>query len=173
VNKLGKEALATPIYLPIAWTLMISYQLFTQTAVTTVVTQIKTLTPTIGSWLFSQLDVVIFVYAFAWVFLLSSALPSVILGRERSILIQFLVCLALTLGAFASLNALEILTGVSPDRLLNLSFLFNNPVLAAVYLSLPYVIMLMLDLRSRKKKKRKVSLAVADFETAKIELPNK
>lgn len=169
MKKLGKQALATPIYLSVAWTLMASYQVFTQKAVTTVVTQINSLAPSIGLWLFSRIDVVIFVYAFAWIFLLSSAIPSVILGKERSLLVQFFVCLALTIGAFASLDILKIYAGGSPDQLLNISFLFNNPVLAVFYLSLPYVTMLSLDLRSRKKKD-KTSLEAIGFEVAEAKL---
>jgi hypothetical protein len=35
---LVKAALVTPVYLSVAWVLMVSYQIFTQTAVETVVT---------------------------------------------------------------------------------------------------------------------------------------
>lgn len=47
-----------------------------------------------------RIDLIVFVYAFAWVFLLSSVIPSVILGRERGVLVQFVVCLILTFVAF-------------------------------------------------------------------------
>jgi hypothetical protein len=65
VATLGKAAFAAPIYISVAWTLMISYQLFTQTAVTTLVTQINTFIPSIGFWLSSRIDMVVFIYAFA------------------------------------------------------------------------------------------------------------
>jgi hypothetical protein len=150
VATLGKAAFAAPIYISVSWTLMISYQLFTQTAVTT---KINTLIPSIGFWLSSRIDMVVFIYAFAWVFLLSSAIPSLILGKERGVLAQFFMCLTLTFLAFALLDVLQNYAGASLDQLLSFAFVFNNPVLAALYLSLPYVIMIALDLRTRKRRK--------------------
>jgi len=47
----------------------------------------------------AHMDVLVFMHAFAWVFVLSSLIPSVILGKERSTLIQFLVCLMLAFVA--------------------------------------------------------------------------
>ena len=150
---LGKAAFAAPIYISISWTLMISYQLFTQTAVTTIVTQINTLIPSLGFWLSSRIDMVVFIYAFAWVFLLSSAIPSLILGKERGVLAQFFMCLTLTFLAFALLDVLQNYAGTSLDQLLSFAFIFNNSVLASFYLTLPYVIMIALDLRTRKRRK--------------------
>lgn len=45
VAYLVKAFLATPAYLSIAWALMVSYQIFTQTAVTTVVTSLEGIVP--------------------------------------------------------------------------------------------------------------------------------
>jgi hypothetical protein len=175
VNRLGNGAIATPAYLAVAWTLMISYQIFTETAVTSVVAQINALMPAIGSWLSSRIDIVVFVYAFAWVFVLSSALPSAILGKERSVIVQFFVCLSLTLFAFVFMDLLTTYGGTSLEQILNLSILFNNPFLAAIYLSIPYITMLALDLRARKKNKeksREMTFMVKDFESPAPELPN-
>lgn len=150
---MGKAALATPLYISVAWTLMVSYQLFTETAVTTVVTHINMFLPSLSSWLASRIDMIVFIYAFAWVFLLSSALPSAILGKERSVLIQFFVCLMLTFLAFVIEDMITY--GDRPvDQIFNLANLFSNPFLAVGYLSIPYLLMLTLDIRSRKRRKR-------------------
>ncbi|MBN1358444.1 hypothetical protein JW988_06710 [Candidatus Bathyarchaeota archaeon] len=150
---LGKAVFITPLYLSVAWTLMISYQLFTETAVTTLVTQIDTFIPSIGFWLAARVDMVVFVYAFAWTFVLSSVIPSLLLGKERSVLIQFFVCLTLTFLAFIVLDLMELYAGTSLAQLLSFAFLFTNPILATLYLALPYIVMIVLDIRSRRKKK--------------------
>lgn len=155
---LGKALYITPLYLAVAWALMIGYQLFTETAVTTIVTQFNTFLPIIGFWLAARVDMVVFVYAFAWTFVLSSVIPSLLLGKERSVLVQFFVCLTLTFLAFALLDVLQNYAGT---QLLSFSFLLSNPILAGFYLALPYIVMIGLDFRSRRKSKtKKVS---ADF----------
>lgn len=158
MTTLGKAAWATPMYISVAWTLMISYQLFTQTAVTTIVTVVNTLLPSVGFWLSSRIDIVIFVYSFAWVFVLSSAIPGLILGKKRGVLVQFFVCLTLTFLALITLDILEIYGAASLNQLLGLSFIFNNLVIAALYLALPYILMIALDIRSRNKNKKKEDL---------------
>lgn len=155
MTTLGKAAWATPMYISVAWTLMISYQLFTQTAVTTIVTSVNTLLPSVGFWLSSRIDIVIFVYSFAWVFVLSSAIPGIILGKERGVLVQFFVCLTLTFLALITVDILESYGAASLNQLLGLSFIFNNLVIAALYLALPYILMTALDIRSRNRNKKK------------------
>jgi hypothetical protein len=148
---LGKAAFITPLYLSVVWALMISYQLFTQTAVTTVIGSIELYWPPIGTWLFSRIDMMVFIFSFAWVFVLSSVLPSVILGKNRSVLIQFLVVLTLTFASFIIQDGLlMIFEGETIAQILNLAHLFINPYIALGFLSLPYIFMLMLDLRSRR-----------------------
>jgi signal transduction histidine kinase len=149
-----KAAWVAPAYLSIAWTLMISYQLFTEAAVTTVVTGLKSLVPSLGIWLVARQDMIIFVYAFAWVFVLSSVIPSKILGKERSVLVQFVVCLSLTLSAFLILDILKNSFGTVVDQLFSFAYLLNNPILAVLYLTIPYVLMLSLDLKTRNSNKR-------------------
>ena len=150
---LGKAVFITPLYLSVAWTLMISYQLFTETAVTALVTQIDTFIPSIGFWLAARVDMVVFVYAFAWTFVLSSVIPSLLLGKERGVLIQFFVCLTLTFLAFILLDLMELYAGTSLAQLLSFAFVFTNPIIATFYLALPYIVMIGLDVRSRRKKK--------------------
>lgn len=152
---MGKGVFITPLYLSVAWTLMISYQLFTETAVNTIITQLNIFLPSIGSWISSRIDIVVFVYAFAWVFVLSSLIPSLLLGKERSVLVQFFVCLTLTFLAFVVADVMKIYTGTSVDQLFNLAFVFTNPFIAALYLSLPYLLMIGVDVRARKRNKTK------------------
>ena len=151
---LVKAAIATPIYISFAWTLMISYQIFTQTAVTTVMTYINMLSPSIGTWLSTRIDMIIFIYAFAWIFVLSSAIPSVILGKGRSVLVQFIVCLTLTLMAFTIQDALAGYATRPVAEIFSLNALLQNPILAVTYLLMPYILMITLDIRSRKKPKQ-------------------
>lgn len=160
---LDKAVFITPLYISVAWTLMISYQLFTETAVSNIVTQLNTFIPTVGLWLASRVDIVVFVYAFAWTFVLSSVIPSLLLGKERSVLVQFFVCLTLTLLAFVLLDVLQNYAGTSLAQLLSFSFLFSNPLIAGLYLALPYIVMLSLDVRARRR--NKPNKASSDLET--------
>jgi hypothetical protein len=152
---LGKAAVVTPLYVSVAWTLMVSYQLFTQTAVTTVTTYIDTFWPSIGEWLALRMDMLVFIHAFAWVFLLSSAIPSVILGKGRGVLVQFFVCLTLTFSAFIVQDIITTYQNRSTGQIFNLAALFHNPFLALGYLFLPYLLMLGFDINSRRKQKKK------------------
>ncbi len=152
---LGKAVLVTPLYISVAWTLMVSYQLFTQTAVTTVTTYIDTFWPLVGEWLTLRMDMLVFIHAFAWVFLLSSAIPSVILGKGRGVLVQFFVCLTLTFSAFIVHDIITTYENRSIGQIFSLEALFHNPFLALGYLSLPYLLMLGFDIHSRRKQKKK------------------
>lgn len=141
-----RAGLVATVYVSAAWTLVVSYQLFTEKAVETVLSYITIFLPSASDWLASRVDTLVFIYAFAWIFLLSSAVPSIILGKQRSILVQFFVCLAL---AFIALVFQDILVG----QISGLTGLFANPLLAYVYLSMPFVLMLAIDVRSRRRMK--------------------
>lgn len=151
---MGKAALATPIYISVAWTLMISYQIFTQAAVATLTSYINIIWPSMGSWLSSRMDMLIFIYAFAWVFVLSSVIPSVILGKERSVLAQFLVCLTLAFVAFEVQHLTSTYASGLDDHMFSLTTLFYNPFLAIGYLMAPFLVMLAIDIRSKRKRKK-------------------
>jgi len=146
---------------------MVSYQLFTQIAVTTVVTHISLFRPSVGAWLVSRIDMIVFIYAFAWVFVLSSVIPSVILGKERSVLAQFFVVLTLTFVAFVIQDVLTIICKCETiDQIFGLAALFHNPFLAVGYLLMPYLLMLILDIRSKQKSKKKEALEKATSSPA-------
>lgn len=151
-----KAIWATPVYLSVAWALMISYQLFTQTAVETVVNNINGVFPAVGLWLISRIDMIIVINAFAWVFVLSSVIPSIILGKERGILVQFFVCLILTVVSFVILDAIQ--TVGMLNQLLGATFLFSNIFFAVLYLALPYIAMVAIDWYVTKRKKKNEEL---------------
>jgi hypothetical protein len=151
---MSKSALA-PIYLSIIWTMIMSYQLFTNAAVTTVVTTINGIWPSdLSVWLLTRAETIIFIYSFAWIFLLSSAIPSVILGKKRSISIQFLFCLALSLGSIWIKDLFPLVTGIPiVDQIYSLVSLLTNPMIAGIFLLIPFVSMISLDLHSRRMQK--------------------
>lgn len=149
---MGKSALVTPLYISVAWVLLITYQLFTQTAVSTVVSYIEMFWPQVGGWLSYRMDVMVFVHSFAWIFLLSSVIPSVLLGKYRSVLVQFAVCLMLTFLAFIIQDVLKFYELEPLSRVFGLCVLFENLFFAVLYLSVPYISMLVLDLYLRRKR---------------------
>ncbi len=79
---MSKATLMTPLYVSVAWTVMVTYQIFTQTAVSTVLNSFNMLWPALGEWLLLRMHIIIFVHAFAWVFVLSSVIPSLLLGKK-------------------------------------------------------------------------------------------
>jgi hypothetical protein len=163
---LGKATILTPLYISIAWTLMTSYQLFTETTVESVTIYINIYLPTVGAWLISKLDMIVFIHSFAWIFLLSSVIPSLLLGKERGVLVQFGLCLTLAFLAFIIQDAVT--TGLGNgalDQILGFAPLFQNPLLAAVYLLLPYLLMLGFDIRGKRKKEKWLKVEKVESET--------
>ncbi len=159
---LHRATFLTPIYLSVSWVLMTSYQLFTETAVATIVSNINASWPAVGLWLSSKQDMIVFIYAFAWVFILSSVIPSVILGKERNVLVQFTVCLILTFSAFLLADALTHVGGGPLITIFSLSFLFTNPLFAVIYLSFPYIFMISMDFYCREKRERERKMEKMD-----------
>ncbi|PVX26442.1 MAG: hypothetical protein CW691_01485 [Candidatus Bathyarchaeum sp.] len=155
---MGKATLLTPVYISVAWTLMTSYQLFTQTTVETVTASINTYIPTIGVWMAARIDLIVFIHSFAWIFLLSSFIPSLLLGKQRGVLIQFGVCLTLAVLANIIQGAVTDIGQGPLDQILGLAPLFQNPVLAAGYMSLPYLMMVWFDIRGKRKKDELLNL---------------
>jgi len=157
---LGKATILTPLYISVAWTLMTSYQLFTQTTVETLTLFISSFLPTIGTWMATRIDILVFIHSFAWIFLLSSVIPSLLLGKERGILTQFCLCLTLAFTAFVIQDAVK--TGLGNgalDQIIGLAPLFQNPFLATVYLALPYLLMLGFDIRGKRRKQEWLKLS--------------
>jgi hypothetical protein len=149
-----------PLYLSLSWVLTVSYQLFTETAVQSVVGWINLWQPTAASWLIANMGTLVFVYAFTWVFVLSSVIPSLILGKERSILAQYIVVLTLSLIAFFMADFLRFLGVIDINSIFAVAVFLKNPVVAVFYLSLPYLVMIALDVRSRRKNKKLAKTAI-------------
>ena len=163
---MGKSTILTPLYISVAWTLMTSYQLFTETTITTITMSIGTYLPTVGAWMTARLDMIVFIHSFAWIFLLSSVIPSLLLGKQRGVLIQFGLCLTLAFLAFVVQDAVA--TGLGNgalDQILGLAPLFHNPLLAAVYLLLPYLLMVWFDIRGKRKKHEWMKVEKVESET--------
>jgi len=149
---MSKATLMTPLYVSVAWTVMVTYQIFTQTAVSTVLNSFNGLWPVTGEWLLLRIDMIIFIHAFAWVFVLASVIPSLLLGKKRSVLVQFFVCLTLALVAFVIQDFM--IVHLSGQSQVGVAFLLGNPLLAVVYLSVPYLFMVAIDIRARRKAKK-------------------
>ena len=146
----------TAAYLIIAWVLMVSYQIFTQTAVNTVATALASPTPMVSSWLSSGSGSAAFICGFAWMFVLSALVSNLMFGRERRLSIQFLVSLGLTLAGSAVLALLGIagLDFANPSVLSTpFAVLFGNVWFAGFYLALPFLFMVAMDIRAGHHRK--------------------
>jgi hypothetical protein len=155
---LGRATILTPLYLSVAWTLMTTYQFFTAATVESVTASINMYLPIVGNWMATRLDMIVFIHSFAWIFLLSSVIPALLLGKERGVLVQFGLCLTLALLTYIVQDVVTGLSSRALDQILGLAPLFQNPVLAAAYLSLPYILMVGFDIRSRRKKEKWLNL---------------
>ena len=160
-----KAALAAPLYISIAWCLIISYQLFTQTAVYSIVHFLTGSWPSADNFVITRLDSIVFIHAFAWIFVLSSVIPSIIIGKGRSILLQFFLCLTVAFVAVSAEDVLMFIMGANPaSQIQSFSFWFQNPLIAGIYLCAPYILMLYLDIRSRKKARKEEQLQETESE---------
>ena len=141
-----KSAFLAPLYVSSSWILIITHQVFTKTAITTVIEKYQI--PLSASTAFPGLsiDVLVFIYSFAWIFVLSSVIPSLILGKERGILFQFLLVLAIT---FVSSFIPNIIGTINIIQMNELSKIFQDHVFATIYLLLPFTLMIIIDLHGR------------------------
>jgi hypothetical protein len=144
------------VYLVLAWVLMVSYQIFTQSALTTMTSSLSSWIPALSSLLSSKADLAVFICSFAWMFVLSALITIFMFGKERRLTVQFFVSLALTLTGSALLGLLN-LAGVDPSNPSVLSqpftLLFGNVFFAFFYLALPFVFMVAVDLGLMKIRK--------------------
>ncbi len=154
---MGKATILTPMYISVAWTLMTTYQFFTETTVESVTAFINAFSPIVGSWMAARLDMIVFIHSFAWIFLLSSVIPALLLGKERGVLVQFGLCLTLALLTFIVKDAVTDITSGTLDQILGLAPVFQNSGLAMAYLSIPYLLMIGFDIRSKRKKEQELN----------------
>jgi hypothetical protein len=157
-----RAGLIAPLYLSFSWVLTVSYQIFTNTAVNSVAFYINQWSPNAGFWLTANIDTVVFIYAFTWIFVLSSVVPSLILGKERSVILQYTVVLILTLLSVYIGNILGSF-GLDIQGVLNAAAFLQNPLLAIFYLAVPYLFMVGLDIRLRSKRNKVDRLALEEL----------
>ena len=153
---MARPIIVTAVYLIIAWTLMVSYQIFTQTALASVAVSLSGSVPMVASWLRSSSDLAVFICGFAWMFVLSAMVSTLMFGRERRLSIQFLVSLVLTLAGSTLLGALGYVDlNLSDPNMFSgpFTWLFGNAIFAGFYLALPFIFMLALDIRALRKRK--------------------
>jgi hypothetical protein len=144
------------IYLVLAWILMVSYQIFTKSALTTFASSLNGSVPLLASWINSNADLAIFMCSFAWMFVLSALVSIIMYGRERRLTIQFIVSLALTLTGSTLLGLLNLAgLNLSNPNFVSSPFtlLFGNVFFAFFYLALPFIFMVAVDLRIMKIRK--------------------
>ena len=136
------------VYLALAWVLMVSYQIFTQTVYTSTLS-VEGSIPALASLINSKADLTIFICSIAWMFVLSSLISILMFGRERRRTIQFIVSSALTLTGSALLGLPHIAgLDLSNPSVLSQPFTlsFSNVFFAFFYLTLPFIFMVAVDL---------------------------
>jgi membrane protein DedA with SNARE-associated domain len=79
----------------------------------------------------------------------------VLLGKERSVIIQYSVCLTLAVLAFSLQGILLTYGGNQVQQALSNTAFLDNPIIAAFYLAIPYIVMIAIDVRSRRKRKKR------------------
>lgn len=155
---LARGILVTSILLVAAWVLMLTYQIFTKTAFTTVASSLKGVAPYLASTLNSNIGLAVFICSFAWMFVLSTVISNLIFGKQRRIFIQFLIGLALTFTASALFDAAKWLGWdlSNPKTLLANRYaqIFNSALFSALFLSLPFVFMIAMDLQAMLKARK-------------------
>jgi hypothetical protein len=152
---LARRFAITAIILIAAWFLMLSYQIFTETALTTIAGSF----PFLASSLNSNIAVAAFVCSFAWMFVLSSVISNLLFGQQKRIFTQFLIGLILTVTAAAIFEGLKTVGFdlSNPNTLLSSSYaqIFRNDIFAFFYLSLPFIFMIVVDLRAMARQHKK------------------
>ncbi len=151
---MARTLVLTVVYLTVAWVLMVSYQIFTGPALTTLAASLAGPAPLLASWIVSGMGLAVFVFSFAWMFTFSAIISSLMFGKERRITIQFLVSLGLTLVGSLLLGAIsEAGLNLSTESLLSspVTGLFGNAAFAVFYLVLPFAVMLAIDIRQMRK----------------------
>ena len=143
--------LTAPLYLSSSWVLTVSYQLLTDSAVGTIANSFAVLLPSASVWLNANIETITFVYAFTWIFVLSSVIPSVIVGSKRGFLSQYVVVLVLSLLAFFMPDILQTVAGVDVNQVVRSLSILENIGVAVAYLAMPYLIMVVIDWRYKKK----------------------
>jgi hypothetical protein len=123
-----------------------------------------------GEWLLSHMQLVEFVHVLAWVFVLTSMIPGVLIGKKRGVLVQFFCTLVLSLMALSFADFLGLIfVSQTVEQVLSYAVMLTNPWIAGFYLSLPYILMLTVDLYNKKKQtKEETAVSIRDAEETEI-----
>lgn len=149
---------------------MVGYQMFTQISMATVIASLNSFSPNLGAWMISRLDTITFIHNFAWIFVLSSLIPSILLGKERSVTVHFIFCLTFTfISAWIRDFVLGLKSEVPFNPVLSASSLFYNLPVAVLYLCTPYIAMFLLDFYANRLRARRREEMIKSIE---IPLPN-
>ncbi len=135
---------------------MVSYQIFTKSALTTLTSSMGGSIPVLASLINSNVNFAVFICSFAWMFVLSSLVSIFMFGKERRLIIQFMVSLVLTLIGSALLGLIQTagLDFSNPSVLSQpFTLLFGNVFFALFYIALPFILMVAVDLGLMKIKK--------------------
>ena len=147
-----RAALTTPLYISSIWILLITYQMFTHVAVVSVVQFINPILPSAQEFLMPRIDRIEFLYSFAWIWVMTSLIPSLIL-RRKSALLQFMIVLMLTFLALEFESILSFTVGEEVvQQIFGATSLLRNPVLAVLYLLSPFLIIFSVDFYDRRRK---------------------
>lgn len=160
-------SLLTPLYVSSAWILMIGYQMFTQISMATLIASLNSLSPNLGAWMITRLDMITFIHNFAWIFVLSSLIPSILLGKERSITVHFIFCLTFTfISAWIRDFVLDLSSSSEAplNPIVSASSLFYNLPVAVLYLCAPYIVMFSLDFYASRLKARRREEMIKSIE---------
>lgn len=160
-----KRAILSLSYILSAWILMVSYQMFTHASMSTIIDSINSIVPSLGSWLLSKIELVNFIHNFAWIFVISSLIPSILLGKERNVTVHFIFCLIFTLiSTWIKDYAFELNFGSSSNPITAASTLFQNLPVAIIYLCTPYIVMIALDIHANNLKARRKEEMIKSIE---------
>ena len=131
---------------------MLSYQIFTGAALTTIASSLRGAVAFLGSPLGSNIALAVFVCSFAWMFVLSSVISELIFGKQKRIFVQFLIGLALTAAAGGLFDVFKWAGWdlSNPNTLLSNRYaqVFGNAWFSALYLSVPFLFMIAIDVRA-------------------------
>ena len=153
-----RAALTTPLYISSIWVLLITYQMFTHVAVISVVQFVNPIFPSAQEFLMPRIDRIEFLYSFAWIWVMTSLIPSLILKR-KSALLQFAIVLMLTFLALEFESILSFTVGEEiVQQIFGATSLLRNPVLAVLYLLSPFLIIFSVDFYDRRRKESEKKL---------------
>lgn len=144
-----KSSFTAPLYVSTSWVLIMTHQVFTETAILTVMEKLQTPLSNYATFPWPSVDILVFIYSFAWVFILSSVIPSIILGKKRGVFIQFLLVLTITFVSSYIPTVIANLNIIQVNKIFEFSKIFQDHIFAAIYLLFPFMLMILIDLRGR------------------------